>query len=56
MDFLGGFQIGVPTGSQNPKIKQIQVFGISHNGIEKLQVQNEAESFYGAFSNIFPWT
>ena len=42
-----------PTGSKNPEIMKIEVFGFSHNEIEKLLAQNEAEYLHGAFENSF---
>ena len=41
---------------RNPEIMQMRVSWFSHNEIEQLLVQNEAEQFYGAFglfSSIF---
>ena len=36
-------QIRVPRGPKNPEIMNINVFGLSHNQIEELLVQIEAE-------------
>ncbi len=45
-------QIGAPTGPENPEFMTTEVFGLYYNEIEKLWVQNEAESFYAAFCYI----
>ena len=37
---------------ENPEIIEMRVSGFSHNQIEKLLVQSEAE-YYGAFKHIF---
>ena len=41
------------TRPEIPKSGQLGVFGISHNEIEKLLIQSEAEKFYGAFWLFF---
>ena len=35
--------LGLMETSRNPEIIEMKVFGLSHNGIEKLLIQNEAE-------------
>ena len=46
-------QIRDPMGPINPEIMNIEVFGLSHNEIEKLLIQNEADQSYGTFGNVF---
>ena len=36
-------QIRLPKGPRNPEIMKIEVVGLSHNKIEKVLIQNEAE-------------
>ena len=46
-------QIRVPADPQNPEIMKIEFFGFPQKQIEKLEVQIEAETFYGVFEHIF---